>query len=299
MDEVTERRVDRHMRWIAAVALIAAGCTRGGAGLVPVQTAAAARPATGGVPHTYYLAIRNQLKDRLRFTLTPAKDVTYKGKTSFALAPREVVTGYFTLSTVVHGLLLDVEANDVTARQTVHQELSIAGSSLVCAMRVQRDSGIAEYAEISRIGTTSAKIVIADETATSPMEQRHRLSDAASTSEYRVTLDNALSTEALHVTVMPGKDTILKGSSAFALDPSASKTVLLAQPDDVQRTDVTLEYDGFQDFPRYPIGVFTDLNAVMASMYVHFEPNANQTVRLQAQAFHDLFVATAGVSGLR
>jgi hypothetical protein len=38
---------------------------------------------------------------------------------------------------------------------------------------------------------------------------------------------------------------------------------------DFQTTIWTLEYDGFADFPRYPIDIFSDLNAVLGIAFVH------------------------------
>ena len=40
-------------------------------------------------------------------------------------------------------------------------------------------------------------------------------------------------------------------------------------PNDYPTVIYTAEYDGFADFPRYPIDIFADLNALMGVIYVH------------------------------
>lgn len=52
--------------------------------------------------------------------------------------------------------------------------------------------------------------------------------------------------------------------------PSLGFTFYGATPDNVYPTvNYTLEYDGFADFPRYPINLLADLNAVMGIPFVH------------------------------
>lgn len=53
--------------------------------------------------------------------------------------------------------------------------------------------------------------------------------------------------------------------------PSIGLTLYGATPaDTIYPTDIyTLEYDGFADFPQYPINVVADLNALMGLYYVH------------------------------
>jgi PE-PPE domain/PE family len=52
--------------------------------------------------------------------------------------------------------------------------------------------------------------------------------------------------------------------------PSLGVTFGTATPsDDFPTTIWTLEYDGFADFPQYPIDVFSDLNALAGILYVH------------------------------
>ncbi|WP_205873861.1 PE family protein [Mycobacterium camsae] len=52
--------------------------------------------------------------------------------------------------------------------------------------------------------------------------------------------------------------------------PSLGFTFYGATPDNVFPTvNYTLEYDGFADFPRYPINLLADLNAVMGIPFVH------------------------------
>uniref|UniRef100_UPI0031E37572 PE-PPE domain-containing protein n=1 Tax=Mycobacterium sp. TaxID=1785 RepID=UPI0031E37572 len=52
--------------------------------------------------------------------------------------------------------------------------------------------------------------------------------------------------------------------------PSLGLTFTGATPDDVYPTTIyTLEYDGFADFPRYPIDLLADLNAVAGIVFVH------------------------------
>ncbi|WP_036426354.1 PPE family protein [Mycobacterium sp. 012931] len=57
---------------------------------------------------------------------------------------------------------------------------------------------------------------------------------------------------------------------AGLVSPSLGKTFWGATPDNYYTTDVyTLEYDGFADFPRYPLNFVSDLNAIMGIYYVH------------------------------
>ncbi len=52
--------------------------------------------------------------------------------------------------------------------------------------------------------------------------------------------------------------------------PSLGITFSGATPDSIYPTTAyTMEYDGFADFPRYPINVLADLNAVAGIVYVH------------------------------
>ena len=52
--------------------------------------------------------------------------------------------------------------------------------------------------------------------------------------------------------------------------PSLGFTFYGATPDNAFPTvNYTLEYDGFADFPRYPINLLADLNAVMGIVFVH------------------------------
>ncbi|MGV0634547.1 PE-PPE domain-containing protein [Mycolicibacillus trivialis] len=52
--------------------------------------------------------------------------------------------------------------------------------------------------------------------------------------------------------------------------PSLSLSFYGATPDNLFPTDIyTLEYDGFADFPRYPLNVLSDLNAFAGIYYVH------------------------------
>ncbi|MGH3562803.1 MAG: PE-PPE domain-containing protein, partial [Mycobacterium sp.] len=52
--------------------------------------------------------------------------------------------------------------------------------------------------------------------------------------------------------------------------PSLGVTFDGATPDSIYPTTITtLEYDGFADFPRYPIDLLADLNAVAGIQYVH------------------------------
>jgi hypothetical protein len=52
--------------------------------------------------------------------------------------------------------------------------------------------------------------------------------------------------------------------------PSLGVTFNGATPDDIYPTEnYTLEYDGFADFPRYPINLLADLNAIAGIQYVH------------------------------
>jgi hypothetical protein len=288
-------------RSMAAMALVMSGCAHGSAGVVPVPLTAVARPATSEMPHTYYLVIRNLLTDHLRFTLTPAKGVILSGGTSFDLAPHGVFKDSFALDAIVPGRLLEVEATDAASHRTLHQELSIVGRGLVCKLRLQRDSGIAVYAAISLIGKTSAKLVIEDRPATAATHQPRRLSHSPAMSDYRVTLDNGLPTEALHVSVNPGKDATLHGPSSFVIDPTASKTVRLSEPASETGSVASFEYDGISDFPQYPINVIADQNAILGLIFLHsYEPNAPsyEAISLQAAAFHETFVATATVSAV-
>jgi PE-PPE domain len=53
--------------------------------------------------------------------------------------------------------------------------------------------------------------------------------------------------------------------------PSFGQTYGGATPSDLYPTDIyTIEYDGFADFPRYPIDVLSDLNADLGGIYEHF-----------------------------
>ncbi len=52
--------------------------------------------------------------------------------------------------------------------------------------------------------------------------------------------------------------------------PALGLTFLGATPDNLYPTHVyTLEYDGFADFPQYPINLPSDLNALLGTIYVH------------------------------
>jgi PE-PPE domain-containing protein len=53
--------------------------------------------------------------------------------------------------------------------------------------------------------------------------------------------------------------------------PSFGQTFSGATPSDLYPTDIyTIEYDGFADFPRYPIDLPSDLNADLGIFYEHF-----------------------------
>jgi hypothetical protein len=52
--------------------------------------------------------------------------------------------------------------------------------------------------------------------------------------------------------------------------PSLGVTFGTSTPSDLFQTSIyTLEYDGFADFPRYPINIFSDLNALAGIVFVH------------------------------
>lgn len=52
--------------------------------------------------------------------------------------------------------------------------------------------------------------------------------------------------------------------------PALGQTFTGATPDDLYPTFIyTQEYDGFADFPRYPINLLADLNAIFGIQYVH------------------------------
>lgn len=52
--------------------------------------------------------------------------------------------------------------------------------------------------------------------------------------------------------------------------PALGQTFTGATPDGLYPTFIyTQEYDGFADFPRYPINILADLNAIMGIQYVH------------------------------
>jgi PE-PPE domain len=52
--------------------------------------------------------------------------------------------------------------------------------------------------------------------------------------------------------------------------PSLGFTLTGATPDDLYPTDIyTQEYDGFADFPKYPLNVVSDLNALLGILYDH------------------------------
>ncbi|MGH3560947.1 MAG: PE-PPE domain-containing protein, partial [Mycobacterium sp.] len=62
--------------------------------------------------------------------------------------------------------------------------------------------------------------------------------------------------------------------------PSLGITFSGATPDDLYPTDIyTNEYDGFADFPRYPINLLADINALLGIIFEHavyaVEPDAN------------------------
>lgn len=57
---------------------------------------------------------------------------------------------------------------------------------------------------------------------------------------------------------------------AGLVSPSLGKTFWGATPDNYYPTAMyTLEYDGFADFPQYPLNFVSDLNAIMGIYYVH------------------------------
>jgi PE-PPE domain len=52
--------------------------------------------------------------------------------------------------------------------------------------------------------------------------------------------------------------------------PSLGFTLTGATPDDLYPTDIyTQEYDGFADFPKYPLNIVSDLNALLGILYGH------------------------------
>lgn len=59
--------------------------------------------------------------------------------------------------------------------------------------------------------------------------------------------------------------------SSYPTIPSLGITFSGATPADVpwDTAIYTMEYDGYADFPRYPIDIFSDLNAVLGIEYVH------------------------------
>lgn len=283
-------------RSIAAAVLVLSGCAQTGAGVMPTSSAVAARRVTGTIPLRYYLAFRNQLPEHLRFALTPAKNVSYKGTTSFNLAPHRVAHGYFVLSAIAPASLLGIDATDVASKQTLHHEISIEGSSLVWTTRLPRDSGIAIFAEIARIGKSTGEIVITYKRLTTTLRERPRNSGSSPLSDYRVTLANHLAHERMAVTVRPAKGATLHGPSSFVLEPAARKMELLTTPAAYTGTVYSIEYDGIADFPRYPIDVVSDLNAFTETMHVHFTPDAYQAISLQTAASRDTCAVDLEVS---
>ena len=65
--------------------------------------------------------------------------------------------------------------------------------------------------------------------------------------------------------------------------PSLGVTFTGAEPSDLYPTDVyTVEYDGFADFPRYPINFLSDLNAYLGIIFNHL-----QYLGLTPEQIHD------------
>ena len=57
-----------------------------------------------------------------------------------------------------------------------------------------------------------------------------------------------------------------------AFIPSLDASFSGATPDDVYPTDIyTLQYDGWADYPQYPLDILADLNAFAGIAYVHGE----------------------------
>lgn len=57
-----------------------------------------------------------------------------------------------------------------------------------------------------------------------------------------------------------------------AFIPSLDASFFGATPDDVYPTDIyTLQYDGWADYPQYPLNILADLNAFAGIAYVHGE----------------------------
>lgn len=86
---------------------------------------------------------------------------------------------------------------------------------------------------------------------------------------------STLTMEQLHDEGVPSDDVhfVLVGDAAA---PSGGIHTIFGTapptPDDLYPTDVyTLEYDGFADFPRYPINLLTDLNALIGVFTKHLQ----------------------------
>ncbi len=76
--------------------------------------------------------------------------------------------------------------------------------------------------------------------------------------------------------------------------PSLGLNFYGATPADLYPTDIyTLQYDGFADFPRYPLNLLSDLNAFAGIYYVHGTyPDLDPSALPDGYALHPL--ATAG-----
>jgi hypothetical protein len=281
---------------IATAAALLAGCAQSGAGAIPA-TPVAARAATGELPLTFHVTIRNRLANGMRFTLTPAKDAVFKGPLSFELKPGATVKRTLTIPAFVPETLLVVEAAGAEPSQTVRQELAVVGSSLGCTMRLRRGSGIGSVAVLSRDGAAAAKFAIEIEPANAALRP-----SPAAVSDYRVTLDNATKTETLNASVTPGRDASLHGPSSFALDPGASKTVLVSDPASatglVERlrmldaaTDQEQASFSVSERPSVPASPGADEVSVAIAQLFSTHGQEYQALSAQAAAFHDQFVA--------
>lgn len=63
--------------------------------------------------------------------------------------------------------------------------------------------------------------------------------------------------------------------------PSADLSFSGATPDDVYPTDVyTPEYDGWSDFPQYPLNILADLNAMAGILFAHGTPPTDTPAQL-------------------
>jgi hypothetical protein len=210
-------------------AFLLAGCAQTVGSQVPIAAPAISRSPSEAMPLDYPVTITNSLKVSLEIALSPGKDATVDGSSSFAVAPGQRETRRLRIPAFAPGTIVSIDATDATRQLRMSGTILLVDSYV--AFRMNELTGVNENATMARVNGNSSVAVTLDlkgaESTTTPAA-RGAVGNAEPT--YSVKLENDLTAKPIDVDVTPGREATLESPSAFELGPEENRTILLSDP---------------------------------------------------------------------